>query len=115
MRLRDHYKDRVTKILGALVVLAILSGFLYIVGNTFATIFLMDGTVIGIWMIEDLIGWHRRKRYFKMIWERVEDIEQPWLIAELLPVSYRAEDRAYQGLLRLAGSSAIERIREIED
>ncbi len=115
MRLRDHYKDRVTKILGALVVLAILSGFLYIVGNTFATIFLMDGTVIGIWMIEDLIGWHRRKRYFKMIWERVEDIEQPWLIAELLPVSYRAEDRAYQGLLRMAGSSAIERIREIED
>ena len=63
MRLRDHYKDRVTKILGALVVLAILSGFLYIVGNTFATIFLMDGTVIGIWMIEDLIGWHRRKSH----------------------------------------------------
>ena len=37
------------------------------------------------------------------------------LIAELLPVSYRAEDKLYQELLRLVGSSAIEQIHKIED
>ena len=42
-------------------------------------------------------------------------MEHPWLIAELLPVSYRAEDKLYQELLRLVGSSAIEQIHKIED
>ncbi|MCI8373053.1 MAG: hypothetical protein HFI75_11810, partial [Lachnospiraceae bacterium] len=85
------------------------------VGNTFASIFLIDLTIISILFIKNLIEWYRRKEYFKTIRERVEGMEHPWLIAELLPVSYRAEDKLYQELLRLVGSSAIEQIHKIED
>ena len=115
MKLKDYCKDRVTRLLGTLVVLFILSEFLYIVGNTFASIFLIDLTIISILFIKNLIEWYRRKEYFKTIRERVEGMEHPWLIAELLPVSYRAEDKLYQELLRLVGSSAIEQIHKIED
>lgn len=115
MKLKDYCKDRVTKILGSLLILFILSEFLYIVGNTFASIFLIDLAIISVLLIKNLIEWYRRKEYFKTIRELVEGMEHPWLIAELLPVSYRAEDKLYQELLRLVGSSAIEEIHKIED
>lgn len=76
---------------------------------------MIDLTIISILFIKNLIEWYRRKEYFKTIRERVEGMEHPWLIAELLPVSYRAEDKLYQELLRLVGSSAIEQIHKIED
>ena len=63
MKLKDYCKDRVTRLLGTLVVLFILSEFLYIVGNTFASIFLIDLTIISILFIKNLIEWYRRKEY----------------------------------------------------
>lgn len=115
MKLKDYCKDRLTAILGTIAVVFILSEFLYIAGNTFTSIFLIDFTLLSILFIKNLIEWYRRKEYFKAIRERVEDLEYPWLISELLPVSYRAEDRLYQELLRLVGSSAIEQIHKTED
>lgn len=115
MKLKDYCKDKITRILGILVVLFALSEFLHIIGNTFASILLIDLTIICILVMENLIEWYRKKEYFKIIRERVENMEQPWLIAEILPVSYRIDDKLYQELLRLVGSSAIEQIHKIED
>ena len=98
MKLKDYCKDRVTRLLGTLVVLFILSEFLYIVGNTFASIFLIDLTIISILFIKNLIEWYRRKEYFKTIRERVEGDEK-WLIfliSQILlnSVKYRRKEDA---------------------
>lgn len=115
MKFKDYFLNRITEILGTFFVLFLMLEFLYIIGNTFSVVF-MIGVVIAILIITKyLMDWYRKKKYFKIITERVKDLKEPWLIAELLPVSYTIEDEIYQELLRKVGSSAIEEIHKIED
>ena len=115
MKFKDYFLNKITEILGTFFVLFLMLEFLYIIGNTFSVVF-MIGVVIAILIITKyLMDWYRKKKYFKIITERVKDLKEPWLIAELLPVSYTIEDEIYQELLRKVGSSAIEEIHKIED
>lgn len=115
MKFKDYFLNKITEILGTFFVLFLMLEFLYIIGNTFSVVF-MIGVVIAILIITKyLMDWYRKKKYFKIITERVKDLKEPWLIAELLPVSYTIEDEIYQELLRKVGSSAIEKIHKIED
>lgn len=115
MKFKDYFLNKITEILGTYFVLFLMLEFLYIIGNTFSVVF-MIGVVIAILIITKyLMDWYRKKKYFKIITERVKDLKEPWLIAELLPVSYTIEDEIYQELLRKVGSSAIEEIHKIED
>lgn len=115
MRFKDYFLNKITEILGTFFVLFIMLEFLYIIGNTFSVIFLIGIIVTGMTMMKYLMDWYRKKRYFDIIEKRVKDLNEPWLIAELLPVSYQIEDRIYQELLRKIGSSAIEEIHKMED
>lgn len=115
MKFKDYCRDKIMEVLSVILVLFILLEFLHLVGNTPATIILIGVAAIAIMSVRYLINWHGRKIYFEMIQKRVEDLEQPWLIAELLPVSYHAEDKIYQELLRKVGSAAIEQIHKMED
>ena len=115
MKFKDYFLNKITEILGTFFVLFLMLEFLYIIGNTFSVVF-MIGVVIAILIITKyLMDWYRKKKYFEIITERVKDLKEPWLIAELLPVSYTIEDEIYQELLRKVGSSAIEEIHKIED
>ena len=115
MKFKDYFLNKITEILGTYFVLFLMLEFLYIIGNTFSVVF-MIGVVIAILIITKyLMDWYRKKKYFEIITERVKDLKEPWLIAELLPVSYTIEDEIYQELLRKVGSSAIEEIHKIED
>lgn len=115
MKLKDYLRDKLTELLLELAFLFLLLEFLHMIGNTSATIILIAITYVSFISIKILLEWYRKKTYFKTIKERVEDLEQPWLIAELLPDSYRIEDKLYEDLLRTLGSSAIEQIHKMED
>ena len=115
MKFKDYFLNKITEILGTYFVLFLMLEFLYIIGNTFSVVFMIGMVIAVLIMTKYLMDWYRKKKYFEMITERVKDLKEPWLIAELLPVSYTIEDEIYQELLRKVGSSAIEEIHKIED
>lgn len=115
MKFKDYFLNKITEILGTFFVLFLMLEFLYIIGNTFSVVFMIGVVIAILIMTKYLMDWYRKKKYFKIITERVKDLKEPWLIAELLPVSYTIEDEIYQELLRKVGSSAIEEIHKIED
>lgn len=115
MKFKDYFLNKITEILGTFFVLFLMLEFLYIIGNTFSVVFMIGVVIAILIMTKYLIDWYRKKKYFEIITERVKDLKEPWLIAELLPVSYTIEDEIYQELLRKVGSSAIEEIHKIED
>ena len=115
MKFKDYFLNKITEILGTFFVLFLMLEFLYIIGNTFSVVFMIGMAIAILIMTKYLMDWYRKKKYFEMITERVKDLKEPWLIAELLPVSYTIEDEIYQELLRKVGSSAIEEIHKIED
>ena len=115
MKFKDYFFNKITEILGTYFVLFLMLEFLYIIGNTFSVVFMIGMVIAILIMTKYLMDWYRKKKYFEMITERVKDLKEPWLIAELLPVSYTIEDEIYQELLRKVGSSAIEEIHKIED
>lgn len=115
MKFKDYLLNKITEILGTFFVLFLMLEFLYIIGNTFSVVFMIGVVIAILIMTKYLMDWYRKKKYFEIITERVKDLKEPWLIAELLPVSYTIEDEIYQELLRKVGSSAIEEIHKIED
>ena len=115
MKFKDYFLNKITEILGIYFVLFLMLEFLYIIGNTFSVVFMIGMAIAILIMTKYLMDWYRKKKYFEIITERVKDLKEPWLIAELLPVSYTIEDEIYQELLRKVGSSAIEEIHKIED
>ena len=115
MKFKDYFLNKITEILGTYFVLFLMLEFLYIIGNTFSVVFMIGVVIAILIMTKYLMDWYRKKKYFEIITERVNDLKEPWLIAELLPVSYTIEDEIYQELLRKVGSSAIEEIHKIED
>lgn len=115
MKFKDYFLNKITEILGTFFVLFLMLEFLYIIGNTFSVVFMIGMVIAVLIMTKYLMDWYRKKKYFEIITERVKDLKEPWLIAELLPVSYTIEDEIYQELLRKVGSSAIEEIHKIED
>lgn len=115
MKFKDYFLNKITEILGTYFVLFLMLEFLYIIGNTFSVVFMIGMVIAVLIMTKYLMDWYRKKKYFEIITERVKDLKEPWLIAELLPVSYTIEDEIYQELLKKVGSSAIEEIHKIED
>ena len=115
MKFKDYFLNKITEIMGTFFVLFLMLEFLYIIGNTFSVVFMIGMVIAILIMTKYLMDWYRKKKYFEIITERVKDLKEPWLIAELLPVSYTIEDEIYQELLRKVGSSAIEEIHKIED
>lgn len=56
----------------------------------------------------------RRKRYFSRMEALLAQMEDRYLLGELMPDSARLEDRLYREFIRLSNKSAIERIRAID-
>lgn len=61
-----------------------------------------------------LCGWLRRKRYFDEIFHTMEELDKPYLIAEVLPYSWHLEDRLYGEILKTSNKSVVDAIRHLE-
>lgn len=62
-----------------------------------------------------LVEYHNRKQYFSQMGQVLDKVDQRFLLGELMPPSFRLEDRLYREMIRRSNKSVIERIRQIED
>ncbi len=68
--------------------------------------------VLLIWLVVQFLS---RKNYFTELEHNAKNLEQQYLLGELMPSSFRLEDELYRELIRKSNKSVIERIRQIED
>lgn len=115
MKLTDFIRDRGMLLLLQLVCMCTAAAFFRMTGysaaNTvlFLTVWLL---VLAAWL---LVAYIQRRRFFLEARQILDNIDQRYLLGELLPDSCRLEDRLYREMLCRSNKSCIERIRRIED
>ncbi len=108
-------KDRFLLLLLHVVCMGLLSAFLGLTGYEEEKVLLILCAWLLILTAWLTVTYLQRKKYFDETAQILEKMEQKYLLGELLPVSFRLEDRLYRQMLRRSNKSVIERIRQLEE
>lgn len=115
MSLGDYIRDKALLLFLHISCMACLAAFLYLTGYSMdycLIILICWCLVFGCWL---LVQFLLRRSYFRKMEEVMEHLDQRYLLGELMPGSFRLEDRLYRAMIRSSNKSVIERIRRIED
>lgn len=115
MKLWDFLKDKCMMLILQIVCMGLLSMFLCLTGYSRINIMLILifwGMILGAWLV---VSYIQRRQYFCEIEKILAQLDQRYLLGELLPASWRLEDRLYRDIIYRSGKSVIERIRQVED
>lgn len=115
MTLGNFLKDKSLLLLGHLACAGALTVFMNLTGYGRTNILLILTCWLLILTAWLLVTFLRRQTYFRKMEQVLEHLDQRYLLGELLPHSFRLEDRLYKEMILRSNKSAIERIRKIED
>lgn len=80
--------------------------------NQLLLLYILWFFLLAVWLI---VSWHRRNRYFREIFHILGKLDKPYLISEVMPDSWRLEDRLYRRLLKQSNKSVIDAIHHLEN
>lgn len=115
MKLIDFIWDKGLLLLLHLVCMCLAAFFFRLTGysRTNTALFLIVwALVLTAWLTA---GFLQRRKFFREAGRILDQVDQRYLLSELLPHSYRLEDRLYREMLHRSNKSCIERIRQIEE
>lgn len=114
MKAVDYFKDKAGALLLNVAGMLFLCFFLKLTGNTNVDIVLIE-SVWGIMVIIYFLqNFYCRKRYFDKLTVLLEELDNRYLIAEVMEPSVKLEDRIYREILRKSNKSVIEKIHMLE-
>lgn len=115
MTVKNFLKDRCLLLILQGVCMCLLAAFLRLTGYEAAN----TGLILIFWTLILLVWlgtvYIQRKAYFLEAGQILEKTDQRYLLGELLPDSFRLEDKLYREMIRRSNKSVIERIRQIEE
>lgn len=114
MRLTDYIRDHAAVLLVHTAGILFLSIYLLLVGNGKTTVFLIAVIWIGSIVLFFAIDFYRRRNYFKRLKALLEELDNRYLIAEVMEPSAHLEDQIYREILRKSNKSVIEKINKLE-
>ena len=115
MNLLAFLKDKLLLLTLQAACMLALAAFLYVTGYPAvcgSIVLLAWLLILTVWLFVEYI---RRKRYFRQIEQILENADQKYLLGELMPESFRLEDRLYRDMIRRSNKSVIEKIHGLED
>lgn len=115
MSLKNFLKDKFLLFVLHLVCMGLTMGFLKVTGYHQANITLLMIfwlMALTVWL---LITYRQRKSFFGEMEQILKNMDQRYLLGELIPKSFSLEDRLYREMIRKSNKSVIERIRQMED
>lgn len=115
MKLAGYLKEKAPVLLINAAGLFFLSLFLRLSGSRTGDILIIGFfwlLILTIWLLTDF---SRRKKYFAHLFTLLEELDQSYLISEVMESSPRLEDRLYREIIRHSNRSVIERIHSLED
>ena len=114
MKIKEYLKDKTLLLLLHIVCMFLLVSFLSLTGYPFdscAVILVCWGVVLGGWLTQQFLS---RRHYFQELKHITENLDQRYLLGELMPKSVHLEDRLYRMLIQKSNKCVIERIHQIE-
>ncbi|MDO4312961.1 MAG: sensor histidine kinase [Eubacteriales bacterium] len=115
MNLKNYLKDKCLLLILHLVCMGVLAGFLRMTGYNSGNVILIVICWLMILCAWLTVTYLQRKKYFQEVEQILEQMDQRYLLGELLPDSFRLEDQLYRDMIRRSNKSVIERIHQIED
>lgn len=109
-----YLKDKSLLLLLHILCMSILAVFLSLTGyprDLCAVILVCWASILDAWLAVQFCS---RRRYFHRMERLLENLDQRYLLGELMPRSFCLEDRLYRTLIQKSNKSVIERIRQIE-
>ena len=110
---RQYWKDQIPILLTNLVCMVVLSVFLFAVGNTLDSIFVILIVWVAVLAGILLLNYFQRKKRLDKLMRLAEGLEERYLLAEMLPEPEWAEEQVYFHLLKLASKSMLEQIGSV--
>ncbi len=111
---RLYWKQRIPMIFVHLLCMAGLSLFLIANGNSIDSVIL----VLSVWVLVLALylcrGYFGRKRQLEKLLELAEQLEERYLISEVMDKPEPADDRVYYRVLKMAGKSMLENVEKIK-
>lgn len=114
MSMMEYVKDKAGVLILNLTGMLLLSFFLSVTGNSGTDILLIVivwTAIIFFWMLFD---YDVRRRYFHRLMQLLEELDERYLISEVMEKPHRLEDQIYREILRKSNKSVIEKIHELE-
>ena len=115
MSFGEFLKDRILMLVLQGICMTGLYGFLRLTGygrGNCTLILLVWILILAAHILTSYVG---RKRYFKEMKEILEHTDKRYLLGELMPDSWRQEDKIYRGFIRKSNKSVIEEIRQVQE
>ena len=114
MNFPDYIKDKTLTIL--LHFLCITGSFIYLYTcglkkNQLLLFYLSWLFLLAVCLVTD---WYKKNRYFKELFHILNSLDKPYLISEVMPDSFRLEDRLYKRVLRSSNKSVIDAVHHLE-
>ncbi len=109
-----YLKDRLPLLLLQVSCMTLLAVFLRMTGypqDECLVILICWAAVLAAWLFAE---YQNRKKYFKEMQQALCESENGYLLGELMPRSFRLEDKIYRELIRKSNKAVIEQIRRIE-
>lgn len=114
MKLTEFIKDKGMLLLLHIVCMYVLFVYLRLTDyntSNIALILVFWLVLLAAWL---LVTYRQRKKYFREMEQILEKTDRRYLLGELLPDSFRLEDRLYKEMIHRSNKSVIERIRQLE-
>lgn len=115
MNFLEFMKDKILLLLFHLLCMLLSYVYLGICGlknNQMILLYLLWFFLLAVWFF---VSWYRRNRYFREIFHILNGLDKPYLISEIMPESWRLEDRLYRRLLKQSNKSIIDAIHHLEN
>ena len=110
MNSRLYFKNRLPFLLVNGLGLVLLSLFLLLIGNSVDSVLLIASVWLLLLAAGLFIPYRQRKKQLDKWLDLAEQLEERYLLAEVLPASDRADDQVFFQLLKLAERSMLEQV-----
>lgn len=110
MKFRDYLEDKLLVVI-LNIGMMILSGFyLFFCELSINEILLYLILWFIIFLLYFFLNWLSRKKYFNEIYRILKNLDKPYLISEIMPKSYKLEDKLNKEILKISNKSVIDEI-----
>ena len=110
---RENYlKTKLPAVCASLFGMLFLTLFLLACGNSAASILFILTAWLVFFLCCEEISWRMRKKYLDSLLHMAEHLEEKYLIAEVMDVPKRADDRVFYELMKIAEKSMLETVGE---
>lgn len=108
-----YWKQKLPMLLLHVLCMIGLASFLRVTGNGFESILFLLLIWITVLTVVELTKFYKRRNYLNQLLALAENMDERYLLSEVMERPERADDRVYYRLLKLAGKSMLEQVAAV--